>query len=104
MYARLDGIRFYIFFISNSMTETFECKREEQIERRIVVNGTRTVYSTMNRLLEVPNTKLAEYMQAELVREGLLEVDGKGGFQIPEGFVFILDKNGNLRFEQISGK
>lgn len=82
------------------MAKSFECKREEQIERRIVVNGTRTVYSTMNRLLEVPNTRLAEYIQTELVREGLLEVDGKGGFQIPEGFVFILGKKWDLRFEQ----
>ncbi|MDD5197672.1 MAG: hypothetical protein PHN60_02310 [Candidatus Gracilibacteria bacterium] len=91
--------------MSGEKSTPLECTIEQK-ERRVIVEGAMTVYGAMKRL-GIENGTLAEYLQTELARESLLEGDGKGGFRIPEGYIFILDNKGSLRLERkgkIGGK
>lgn len=92
------SINLHPYLMSGEKFTPFECAIE-QTERRVVVEEPRTLYSTMKRL-GIENRVLAEYIQTELVRESLLEEDEKGGFRIPEGYIFIIDNKGYLRLER----
>lgn len=82
---------------------SFECKREET-DRRVMVQEPRTVYNTLRLLFGAPvHAALAEYIQTQLANEGILESilekDGKRGYRIPEGYIFVLDNKGKMHLE-----